>query len=426
VRLNLYIRNAESKVLKVTSIYFSAIWNSMRLIFPAGESIRYSDWDKNKFRPKQNAQNAALIARLNKLEQRIRDAFEKLEREHGREGFTPKMLKEEIQGPKKIKRQEQDKHASIRVVDFIQQFMDNTRHGKRLSTKKLRIKSDSVKPYGNVKLACQEFEEHIKRRVHLHQVSQDLIDAFEMFLIEEKKLAVNTRTKYLQMFMVVMKYANKMKLLSNDALSSLKIAVITEESDSIYLNDKEITAFMDYKNSDNRFLEFIRDMFVIGCYSGLRHSDFSRLTENNFFENRIRTIQKKVGEKVVIPIHPKAKEIIGRYSEGFPYKCPKSTQKFNEYIKEVAKTISCLDVDIEKRITKGSEEQIIVRKKYDWVTSHVCRRSFCTNEIMAGTSIDLIMAVSGHKSYKSFYAYVKATAEEKADAIEKTWQTRYQ
>ena len=39
--------------------------------------------------------------------------------------------------------------------------------------------------------------------------------------------------------------------------------------------------------------------------------------------------------------------------------------------------------------------------------------------------VELIMAMSGHTSYKSFKAYVKASLEEKADAIERIWEERY-
>jgi len=230
---------------------------------------------------------------------------------------------------------------------------------------------------------------------------------------------------YTGAYSVVLKYACKKKLLDRSTLSELEIVVSTEESDDIYLSDKELSEFAAYKNPNNPYLEFIKDMYILGSYSGLRHSDFSRLTEKNFLENRIRTIQQKVDKSLVATIHPLAKKTIEKYSNGFPYQCPKSTQVFNKLIREVAKDIPCLNVDFAKRITKGTKKITVVKKKYEWVSSRVCRRSFCTNELLAGTSVELIMAMSGHSTYKSFKAYVKASAEEKADAIEKIWEERY-
>lgn len=423
MRINMYKRNPKNQ--GITSIYFTITWIGNRLIYQVGESIHYTDWNSKKYEPKQNANNAPLIGRLAKAEQKIRDAFDKLEIDIGVDKITPKKLKIAIQGGSRAKKVLPEKKEQVLLIDFIKQFIDDTKNGVRLSVKKKDIQQQSIKPYGNVKLAMSEFELEYKRKLYLKDVNQDLLDDFELFLINKKNLAVNTRGKYMQMLMLILKYANKMKLLDRERLMDLKVVVATEDSDSIYLKENEIDAFQEYRNPDNPYLEFINDMFVIGTYSGLRHSDFSRLTEKNFFENRIRTIQKKVGKKVVITIHPMAKKVISKYEAGFPFECPKSTQVFNELIREVAKEIPCLNHDVEKRITKGSKETVIVKKKHEWISSHVCRRSFCTNELLAGTSVELIMAMSGHKSYKSFKSYVKATSEEKADAIERIWDERY-
>jgi hypothetical protein len=57
-------------------------------------------------------------------------------------------------------------------------------------------------------------------------------------------------------------------------------------------------------------------------------------------------------------------------------------------------------------------EVVIVGPKYGWVTSHTCRRSFCTKEFLAGTPVDLIMKISGHKRLRDFYKYIRITPEE--------------
>jgi site-specific recombinase XerD len=423
MRINTYIRNPST--VGITSIYFSVVWCSKRLILQAGESIHTADWDNKKYQVKQKATTAMLKGRLNKMEQKIRDEFEQLIKEYGLDSFTPKMLKDRVLGKRKIAIKAEKKQPEIRIVDFIQRFIDDTKNGIRLSTKKTAIKKQSAKPYGNIKKAFAEFETEVGKKLHFRNVDQDLLDEFELYLIHDKKLATNTRGKYMQMLLVVLKYAEKRKLLARDTLLNLKIVVATEESDSIYLNEKELEAFGEYKNPENPYLEFIRDMFLIGSYSALRHSDFSRLTEKNFFEKRIRTIQQKIGKKAVITIHPMAKKVISKYKNGFPYACPTIPHEFNEQIRLVAKEIKCLDMEIDKIMTKGTEKVTITKKKYEWISSHVCRRSFCTNEFLAGMNVELIMAMSGHTSYKSFKAYIKASLEEKADAVERIWEERY-
>ncbi len=422
MKLNKYIRNPKHE--GITSIYFTIVWCCNRLILQAGESIHTCEWNNKKFEPKQNSDNAMLIGRLTKLEQKIRCAFEKLEDEHGIDSITPIMLKNEILKKSKAKKVEVEKSTKMLFGQLMTSLIDDTKTGRRLSTKKMKIKSGSIKPYGNVKLAFEQFEQASRRKFYLDQINQEVLDKFETYLVEEKKLALNTKTKYLQRFMLAMKYAQQKKLITNEALSNLKITVLREESDNIYLNEEEINEMMDYRNPESPMHEYIRDMFVIGCWSGLRHSDLSMLSQKNFIESRIRTIQQKVGEKVVIPIHPLVKQILAKYPDGLP-KCP-SSQKFNEYLEDIGKTIPSLQKDFEKRTTREYKVETVIYKRWELLTTHCCRRSFCTNEILYGTNETIIMAISGHKSFATFRAYVKATCDQKADLLQQVWDKRYE
>ena len=73
---------------------------------------------------------------------------------------------------------------------------------------------------------------------------------------------------------------------------------------------------------------------------------------------------------------------------------------------------------------KGNREVFETRPKYAWITSHTCRRSFCTNEFLAGTPVELIMKISGHKSLKDFYRYIKIAPEQAGQRIREIWQER--
>ena len=66
---------------------------------------------------------------------------------------------------------------------------------------------------------------------------------------------------------------------------------------------------------------------------------------------------------------------------------------------------------------KGNRNIAEIKPKYEWITSHTCRRSFCTNEFLAGTPVDLIIKISGHKSLKDFYKYIKIAPEQAGQKI---------
>ena len=59
------------------------------------------------------------------------------------------------------------------------------------------------------------------------------------------------------------------------------------------------------------------------------------------------------------------------------------------------------------------------RVEYDLVSSHTGRRTFCTLMMKKNVPIDMIMSVSGHKSYKNFFRYLKMKPTQYAEEIRK-------
>jgi integrase len=124
---------------------------------------------------------------------------------------------------------------------------------------------------------------------------------------------------------------------------------------------------------------------------------------------------------VVIPLRDEANYI---FIHKFKRKIPKITNPdFNYYIKEVVKIAGITEL-IKFSHKRGNKDIIEVRPKYAWVTSHTCRRSFCTNEFLAGTPVDLIMKISGHKNLRDFYRYIRITPEEAGLKIKELWEQR--
>jgi len=54
------------------------------------------------------------------------------------------------------------------------------------------------------------------------------------------------------------------------------------------------------------------------------------------------------------------------------------------------------------------------------LTTHCARRSFCTNNYLSGTDVLTIMAISGHKTEKSFRRYLKLCPEDYAQRMAQT------
>ena len=85
---------------------------------------------------------------------------------------------------------------------------------------------------------------------------------------------------------------------------------------------------------------------------------------------------------VVIPLRPEAYDIlINRFNK----KVPKTTnEELNRHIKKVAR-LAGIDIPIKASYKRGNQDMVTTKPKFAWITTHTCRRSFCTNEFLAGT-----------------------------------------
>lgn len=156
-----------------------------------------------------------------------------------------------------------------------------------------------------------------------------------------------------------------------------------------------------------------RDLFIIGAYTGLRVSDFNNLSEDNilFVVNTkvIKVATKKTGEPVVIPIHPVVNRILEKRNGEFLPKI--SDQKINNYLKDIGKE-SKINENFKRTSTKGGTKATSLRPRYEHIKTHTARRLFCTNAYLSGIdSIDII-AISGHRTEKSFLKYIKVSKEQ--------------
>ena len=209
------------------------------------------------------------------------------------------------------------------------------------------------------------------------------------------------------------------KIISPVDLTDFKIP--EEETDAIYLSYEEVGRIHQADLSGAlHFLEY-RDLFVLACLTGLRFSDFSTLRPEDLRRDMLHKKQGKSDHWVVIPLRKEAKQI---FTEQFKEKLPKLTNpEFNRHIKTIGK-LAGINQPISFIHKKGNRDIKVKKPKYEWITTHTARRSFCTNEFLAGTPVKLIMKISGHKNEKDFYKYIRITPEEAAQKMKALWLER--
>lgn len=178
--------------------------------------------------------------------------------------------------------------------------------------------------------------------------------------------------------------------------------------------------------SKNERLEKVRDLFVIGCWTGLRFSDLSNLKDENIdWDQQLIHISNsiKTGAILDIPIHPIVENIFKKYSEKTGSNIPISisNQKMNMYLKEIG-ALAGFSQEISKVRKVGNTRTNLVNQKFQLITCHTARRSFASNNYLMGIPPYEIMAITGHKTERAFLTYIKLSRKQHAQSMGARWR----
>lgn len=298
-----------------------------------------------------------------------------------------------------------------------------------IKSKERKVTKPTICVYKCMKAQLQAYEVYKEEKVTFKSFDFCFYESFVDFLTfdyvhrRRKKVItgykVNTIGKTIKQLRIFIKDRVRRKIIAPIDLTDFKIP--EEEADAIYLTHEEIGKIYLADLSDNPHLIEYRDLFVLACLTGLRFSDFSILQPEDLRNDMLYKKQEKSDHWVVIPLRKEAKTI---FSDQFKDRIPDlTTPEFNRHIKTIGK-LSGLYQTIKFSYKKGNKQIEVIRPKYYWITSHTARRSFCTNEFLAGTPVKLIMKISGHKNEKDFYKYIRVTPEEAAQKIKELWLQR--
>jgi len=223
---------------------------------------------------------------------------------------------------------------------------------------------------------------------------------------------------------VFMSEAIDLKYTKNMEFKHKKFSMTEVDVDAVSLSEKEIIDLYNCK-FENKRLEQVKDLFIFGCCTGLRFSNYSTVEKENIVnidgDLFIKIIPTKTDDLVIIPCSPIVLDIFKKYESNYNT-LPKalSNQKFNEYIKEAC----CLAGLTEK----GRLSTLAKTELYNFITSHTARRSFATNLYLDGYPIIEIMKITGHKTEKSFLKYIKVSKLDAAKRLnaymKKKWEEK--
>jgi integrase len=404
--------NAESE----TQILLYISWNNMRLKFSIKESINPKIWDSKNHKVIEKRSSPELRELNRKLEKMLassKELFLRFENDNLRIPSIKELkniLEKEFFDTIEVA-------ESTNLLEYIEKFMTEARSRTNDRTGK-PISSGTIETYRQVYNLIKDYSIEKKKILQFEDIDLDFYYNLRTFM-NKRGLATNTIGKRIAILKTILRDATERGVNRNLSYQSKRFKVTREASENIYLNEDELKTIQELDLSSNKRLESVRDLFLVGCWTGLRFSDFSRLQSKNIKGRFIEIETKKTREKVTVPIHSIVTDILHKYNGSLPKAL--SNQKMNMYLKEIGEMVEVLKIQVSKSITRGGKETSRNYKKYELITTHTARRSFASNLYLKGSASRVIMKITGHKTEKSFMQYIKVSNEENANLILQLW-----
>jgi len=388
-----------------TLIYLLYNYQYKRFKYSTGEKINPKFWNINNQRVKESKnfpEYPEFNTRLDTLENGINNSFRRLLNN----GIQPNndLLKKELEFELDNRVLKQRKKS---LFEFITEFIEESKNRKQPST--ITVYNTTIKHLKN-------YAEKGNKSIDFSNINLAFYSNFTKYLSQDLEMSTNTIGKYIKTIKTFLNEATERGLNANLEFRKSKFKTISEETDTVYLSINELKIIEEKSLSFNPSLEKVRDLFLLGCYTGLRFSDFTQIKQENIIESKsiIQIRTQKTKEKVSIPIHSIVKRILIKYDHAIPKAF--TNQIMNKYLKDIVELCE-IDTPTELTTTKSGKTIKTTVPKYKLITTHTARRSFATNCYLANIPSISIMKITGHKTEKSFLKYIKVTQEENADKL---------
>lgn len=405
-------------IVENAPIRMRVVFANNRIDFSTGYRIDVAKWDNDKQLVKNGCTNklkqsaSDINTDILKYYTIIQNIFKIFETQNIFP--TAEQIKKEFNISKKSIKDGNDQ-VEIVIVDFMQVFDEFVKECGRQNnwTEATYEKFDTTKS-------------HLK--VFNPNITFDYFDEFGLneyviFLRETKKMRNSTIGKQLGFLKWFLRWADKKGYNKIKAYSFFKPKLKSTPKKVIFLNWEELTKLRDYKIPETKqYLERIRDVFLMTCYSGLRYSDVYNLRRSDIKAEHIEITTVKTADSLIIELNDHSKAILDKYKD-IPFKDNKalpviSNQKMNDYLKELAE-LAEINEPVRETYYRGNERIDDVTPKYAVLGTHAGRRTFICNALSLGIPAQVIMKWTGHSDYKSMKPYIDVADNIKASAMSK-------
>ncbi|GGD98948.1 tyrosine-type recombinase/integrase [Planktosalinus lacus] len=395
---------------KPTLIYLRASIKSQNkyLKYSTGEKIHPKLWDaeskfpiKQKGKTKEAIEVNSIISQLSRYEEQFQLICRTLELQN--KPLTVEVIRKELDI--EFKKYSPKKNEFLEAFDLL--IAEKKEQGN--------ITEGTINRYTNIQTLLKEFSLKKNYPLQFNSIDQNFYTKFLNYSREHLKHKDNTLGRNIGFIKTFMNWAFNNKFHDNLEFKSFKKP--SSATDEIALSMEELETLYNADLTKHPRLERVRDIFIFGCSTGMRYSDYSTIKKENIRNGIIYKNAQKGKDNLGIPLNKYSKAILEKYNYNLPIISP---SKFRDYIKLACAKAGFVE-DIIKTTFIGKKRIETKKPKYKFISTHTARRTFITLSLEKGMRPDVVMSITGHKSYSSFQKYIKLSTKVREDEMIKAW-----
>lgn len=282
-----------------------------------------------------------------------------------------------------------------------------------LEKKKGLLTDGTLKEYRTIFKSLSDYEQIKNVVLDFNSFNQSFFEEYERFLINKdngkekgKGLLNDTIAKYTATLKTFIQWAYEEGIHKNAAgFTNIKTSIKKRsKNDIVALTEEEIFTLLNYDFSENKRLERVRDLFCFGCFTGQRFSDIMNFNLMDFDGQKWDFVSLKNKKRVIVPMSgfiANALLIIEKYDGNLPVI---TNQKFNDYLKEIGE-LAQINSPVKIIRYRGIERIVIQKPKFEFMSSHMARRSFVTISLEKGVPITIVQKITQHADLRTLIKY---------------------
>ncbi|AFD09129.1 site-specific integrase [Solitalea canadensis] len=247
------------------------------------------------------------------------------------------------------------------------------------------------------------FEDAADYHISFNNLNTEFYVQFTGFLEKTLNNTNNTISKKIKALKAFLHYASGKKLVQTSEFENFDTKTV--ESVKLSLTEEEVQRLYTLNLSLNKELALIRDIFMFGCVTGLKHSDIIKLKVDDVADDKLLIINQYTYIKTRIPMNNYARFILKKYGAEKGYCFPMVQNVYaNKHLKTLGK-MAGINTPINVSIHKGNQIIEKSKPKYELITTDTARYTYAALSLRAGMRPELLIQVLGQKTVNALLEY---------------------